>query len=186
MILDFSHITGDDWQIFENIVEKYFEELKNDKKRYPNIIDIQTFPTGSGPDGGRDILVDIEFDDTVSKHTIRWVVQCKCYESDVGPSLLKEVNIPTLLHSYDASGYLLVCKKDVTHSLTELFEDLREKCSMGCKYVFWRGADFQKKILDLNWDTSFMKLYFNDYYKYVKSDYEQMEKFEQEIKKSVE
>src|SRR5580698_6557605 len=110
MSIDFNEILNPNQ--FEDLVISYFEDLKNEKAN--NIIDVNVKPSGTGTDGGRDILVTLQVSDSVSTFYRRWVVQCKFHNSDISTTKISDVNLPTLLYSYNASGYLLVCKQKPT------------------------------------------------------------------------
>lgn len=162
MELSFSHIKKKDWMRFQTITQKYFDELKKDKENFPHILDVKTVPNGSGADEGIDILVTLDFDDTIFKHRVTWVVQCKCYNGDVSPSDLHGVNIPTLVHGHKAHGYLLVCKNGVTAGLTKLFDRLNKECRMEYNYMIWTGDDFKEKIQNLINAETYLKWIFHN------------------------
>jgi hypothetical protein len=143
MSLDFEEIT--DGKKFEDLVVSYFEDLKNEGNN--SIIDVNVKPSGSGVDGGRDILVTFKVTDTIMPFDRRWVVQCKFLANDVSTDKLADINIPTLLYSYNASGYLLICRKKPTSKLSELFERLENNCIFGNKYTIWSGEQFKRLIL---------------------------------------
>ncbi len=60
MTLDFNEITDD--KKFEDLIVSYFEDLKNEKD--DKIIDVNVKLSGTGVDGGRDILVTFKVTDT--------------------------------------------------------------------------------------------------------------------------
>ncbi|MBN8650736.1 MAG: restriction endonuclease [Cytophagales bacterium] len=64
------------WKTFEDLIANYFREVKRDNEF--NIDDVIVQPTGTGSDGGRDILVTFTVDDSVMTFQRKWVVQCKC------------------------------------------------------------------------------------------------------------
>lgn len=161
MTLDFDEIS--DGNKFENLVVSYFEDLKNENP--DKIVDIEVKPSGTGTDGGRDILVSFKVSDTVTTFERRWVVQCKFHASDISTDKISDINIPTLLHSYNASGYLLVCRKKPTSKLTELFERLEKNCKFENKYTIWNG-DQLKRLIYLKSKKEILKQYFPKYYKY--------------------
>ena len=140
--ISFSEIS--DWQAFEDLVTDYFRQVQNDKEF--NVCSVEVQQTGAGSDGGRDILVTLNVDDSIQKFHRIWVVQCKFYERDVHKGDLADVNIPTLIHQYGADGYLLVCKKHLTAPLTNAFEELRKNCVLNYGYEFWNGTNFINRI----------------------------------------
>lgn len=133
-----------DWQSFENLVADYFREVKQDDEF--NIDDVEVLPTGTGSDGGRDILVKFTVDDSVMTFKRVWVVQCKFYEADVNKGHLSDINIPSLLHQYGASGYLLVCKNHYTAPLSDMIEGFNEHCPFKRSYKIWNGSDLLKRV----------------------------------------
>ena len=160
--IDFSEIS--DGHQFENLVADYFRETKEPK----NIIDVDVKPPSEGSDGGRDILVSFRLNDSIISFERRWVVQCNFWETSVPPSELSSVNIPTLVHQYNAHGYLLVCKRNVTSNLTKMFEDLERNCSMRYRYVIWNGDAFLTQLYVLP-PRPLIQKYFPKYYEFVES-----------------
>jgi len=144
---------------FEDLVISYFEDSMT--KKGTNIIDIEVKPSGTGADGGRDILVIISINDNISTYKMRWIVQCKFHSSDISTDKIADINIPTLLHSYNACGYLLVCKQKPTSKLTNLFEDLETNCIFGKKYVSWSGEQFKRRIIS---NEKIIQQYFPKYF----------------------
>jgi predicted helicase len=145
---------------FEDLVVAYFESLKEDKN-----IAVKIKPTGRGADGGRDILVTFTITDGIDDFTRTWVIQCKFHQGSISTDKINDVNIPTLLHSYKASGYLLICKGDVTSKLSNLFEKLEKECIFEHKYTFWNGAQFINRITDRK---ALLKQFFPKYFEYSK------------------
>lgn len=161
MTLDFNEITDD--KKFEDLIVSYFEDLKNEKDH--KIIDVNVKPSGTGVDGGRDILVTFKVTDTVMTFDRRWVVQCKFHTSDISTDKIADINIPTLLHSYNASGYLLVCRQKPTSKLTELFERLEKNCKFENKYSVWSGEQLKRLIL-VKSKKEILQQYFPTYFNY--------------------
>lgn len=159
MKLDFNEIQNGD--TFEDLVVSYFENLKNEKSK--EIIDIVIKPTGPGADGGRDILVNFMITDSLMTFERRWVIQCKFHSKNVSTDKIADINIPTLLHSYKASGYLLICKEKATSKLTQPFERLEQNCIFGNKYIVWSGNTFKLNILN-NSNKNILKQYFPIFY----------------------
>ncbi len=155
MRLSFDEIENGDR--FEDLVDAYFNSLQE----YENI-SVKTEPSGRGADGGRDILVIFTITDGIDSFERRWVVQCKFHEKNISTDKISDVNIPTLLHSYKASGYLLICKGGFTSKLTNLFDNLRKECIFGHKYECWTGTQFIGKFID---DQKILKQFFPNYYK---------------------
>ncbi len=154
-----------DGQQFENLVADYFREMKDAK----NIIDVDVKPPSEGSDGGRDILVSFRFTDSIVSFERRWVIQCKFWKKSVSPSVIATTNIPTLIHQYNAHGYLLVCKNNVTSNLTKMFEELEKNCWMRYRYIIWNGEAFKTQLYTLRSEGPLIQKYFPDFYLFVKS-----------------
>jgi hypothetical protein len=162
MTLEFNEISDD--QQFEELVTSYFEEIKKEKQ--DDVVNIEVKPPGMGTDGGKDILVTFQVSDSVSTFSRKWVVQCKFHNSNISTDRIADVNIPTLLYSYGASGYLLICKNRPTSKLSELFERLEKECRLGNKYIIWSGEQFKRLLLV---KESLLQQYFPKYFEYLMS-----------------
>jgi len=160
--LDLDEIS--DWQTFESLLTDYFKEVKEDR----NIKDIIVEPSGEGSDGGRDILVTFLITDSVVSFERKWVVQCKFYQRAVSKAELASVNIPTLIHEYNADGYLLVCRGNVTSNVSKMFEDLRAKCKMGYSYIIWTASDLITQLL-VQPPQPLIQKYFPEYYEFLRA-----------------
>jgi hypothetical protein len=146
---------------FEELVTEYFRDLKPEPSN--NITNVDVFPSGIGTDGGRDILIEFDLSDDIRIFNRKWVVQCKFHEKAISPSKIRSINIPTLIHSYGAAGYLLVCKTRPTSGLTDLFERLIRECKYNYYYECWTGFQFLNKLyLRNNLHPVFFPQYFND------------------------
>ncbi len=161
MNLDLKEIS--DHKNFEDLIVSYFQDLINEKA--DNILNIDVKPSGTGIDGGRDILVTFQVSDTISTFRRRWVIQCKFHNSDISTDKISDINIPTLLYSYNASGYLLVCKQKPTSKLTELFERLERECRLENKYMVWGGEQLKRSII-VKSNQSILQQYFPAYFEY--------------------
>jgi predicted helicase len=159
MTFDLNEIS--DHKNFEDLVVSYFEDLKNEKGH--NIVDVEVKPSGTGTDGGRDILVTLKVSDSIITFERRWVVQCKFHNSDISTDKISDINIPSLLSSYKASGYLLVCKQKPTSKLTDFFERLENGCEQ--KFIVWSGEQFKRLIL-VKSKKEILQQYFPSYFNY--------------------
>lgn len=153
---------------FEDLVAAYFEGLKYEQGY--KFTDVVVKPSGSGPDGGRDILVTFRLKDGIQVFERRWVVQCKFLGADVSTNKLADINLPTLVHSYNACGYLLVCKQRPTSKLTALFERLSARCHNGYLFEVWSGEQFKRQILSRS-DEALLMQYFPKYFETLKKSY---------------
>ncbi len=160
MKLDLTEIS--DHKRFEDLVVSYFEDLKSEQGN--NITDIKIKPSGVGIDGGRDILITANITDGITTYNKTWVIQCKFHVKNISTDELKDINIPTLIHSYHAVGYLLICREKATSKLTDLFERLQQNCIFQNKYIIWSGEQFKTKILNRE---KILEQYFPEYYSYI-------------------
>jgi hypothetical protein len=147
-----------DGQRFQQIVAELFRCLKTEGHNY-TIADVSVMDSGIGQDGGCDILVDFVFEDIITEHKHRWVVECKCYEKSVGCKDINTNNIDIILNSKDADGYLLVCKKDASSSLKRLFDANNERKKK--KYIVWNGDQLWHLCIQFQ---SLIKAFFPNYY----------------------
>lgn len=142
---------------FENLVAAYFHSLKNSPESGYGIYDVQG--PSVGPDGGKDILVKFRMNDGINEQYWDWVIQCKKSIRTIGLKSIADSNIPSLIHSLGAIGYLLVCSNDVSSSLQTKFEELNRNCRFHYKYKYWIGAEFQRKLSELG-DERLLQSYF--------------------------
>ncbi|NQV91984.1 restriction endonuclease [Candidatus Woesearchaeota archaeon] len=142
MQLSFDEITDGDQ--FEDLVADYFRKLKDEPEN--NITNVEVLQSGVGTDGGRDILIELDLSDDIKIFKRKWVVQCKFHKDTISPGKINSINIPTLVHSYGAAGYLLICKSRPTSGLTEFFERLNKECKDKYQYECWNGNQFLKKL----------------------------------------
>lgn len=160
MNLDLNEIT--DHKKFEDLVVSYFEDLKSEQGN--NIIDTKIKPSGVGTDGGRDILITVNISDGITTYNKTWIIQCKFHITNISTDEIADINIPTLIHSYHAIGYLLICREKATSKLTDLFERLEKNCIFQNKYIIWSGEQFKTKILNRE---KILEQYFPEYYAYI-------------------
>jgi len=158
--LDFKEIENGDK--FEDLVVSYFEDIKNETN---NISNVEIKPSGTGTDGGRDILVSFNVTDGILDFKRTWVIQCKFHNKNISTSNINDINIPSLIHSYNASGYLLIVKEKPTSKLTDLFERLEGNCKLDYKYMIWSGEQFKRLIITKS-IPGILQQYFPNYYSY--------------------
>ncbi len=133
-----------DWRIFEQLVADFLRKIGESTRN--SITHVEVKLGGKGRDGGIDMLVILKISDTLAFHEKKWVVQCKFLEKDIAKSHLATINIPSLIHEHGADGYLLVCKKDVTSGITEMFDNFNKNCRFGYKYEIITGEEFLRKL----------------------------------------
>ena len=162
MQLSFDEIQ--DHKQFEDLVVAYYENLNNLTKL--NTTEIRVEPSGVGADGGCDILVHARSKDIfLSNFKRTWVVQCKFHNADISTDKIADINIPTLIHSYKAVGYLLICKQKPTSKLTQLFERLEKKCTFGYRYKILSGEQLRSMLLhDVEENDAVIRQFFPKYY----------------------
>lgn len=170
--------TGDK---FEDLVVNYFTILKNE--RMHGISNVHIKASGVGVDGGRDIIVDFEVTDTISNFTRSWIIQCKFHKKNISTSEIADINIPTLIHSYNASGYLLICREKATSKLTAQFELLNKNCKLGFQYFVWSGEQFKRLLLSKS-DPQTLQQFFPRYYNFAVRKSSQKRKRSSNKKKS--
>ena len=154
MQLSFAEIKT--WQRFEDLVAAYFRRES---------LGATVTTSGSGPDGGKDLIVRLDLGDAIAKYHRTWIVQCKFSTQNVSPSDLSENNIPTLIHANNAIGYLLICRNGVTAKLASQFTDLTRSCTFQYRYCFWTGEDFLQRLLP---DNDLLRQFFPKYYSFLK------------------
>lgn len=162
---------------FQQLVAAYFRSLKNEKHEY-HIADVDVDDNGVGTDGGFDILVEFHYSDVITKHSYRWIIECKCWDKKRSLSLtdIDTNNILTLLKTKKANGYLLVCKGTVTNNLKQRFRELSNDDEK-VKFEIWEGARFWQGVSERE---NLLKAFFPDYYhkKYIENNAkEQFDKF---------
>lgn len=174
MKIDFSEIQ--DWKEFEDLIADYFREIKSNDSN--NLIDVKVVPSGSGSDGGRDILLKFYINDSIVSFERKWVVQCKFYNRDVLKSNLSEVNFSNLIEEYGACGYLLVCKNGAHVGVTTMFENLRKQCRNGFDYEIWNGSHLRHK---LGFVGNLHKSYFPKYHQYSQEQKAKLDSIKEDI-----
>ncbi len=158
-----------DWEEFEDLVAGYFREVKNEEES--NISSVLVEPSGKGSDGGRDILVTFQVNDSIITYPRKWVIQCKFYDKSISKKHLATVNIPSIIHEYGADGYLLVCKNNPSQKVTEMFENFRKNCRFKYNYWIWEGRELLNRI---QIKDNLLKQYFPKYYKF--TEYKERER----------
>jgi len=158
--LEFEELSG--WQEFEELVASYFRAIKEEK----SIVKVKVEKSGEGSDAGRDILITFRLTDSVSEFKRKWIVQCKFHKKSVSKSNLSGINIPSLIHEYRADGYLLVCRRDVTSVVSNMFENLRKNCRFSYGYEIWTGDELKTKILP---EPNLIQKFFPEYFEFTRS-----------------
>lgn len=128
---------------FEELVAGYFRDLQ---AVYGHVGCKDVDVSGEGTDGGKDILVKLELNDGLTFWQRTWVVQCKFRGRSVSLADIGDHNIPALVHSYGAHGYLLVVRGKVTSKLSSMFERLRSNCRFGYEYRIWEGSHLVERL----------------------------------------
>ncbi|MBQ4478277.1 MAG: hypothetical protein II945_06680 [Bacteroidales bacterium] len=143
---------------FQQIVAEYFRCFKKESNGY-SISNIYVDDSGIGPDDCCDILVEFYFEDAINSHSTRWVVECKYHKRNIGERDIDGKNIDMILKQHNATGYLLVCKKDASSALKRRFKDLTQNTTN--HYLIWNGYQFWHKCIEFK---SLLQAFFPDYY----------------------
>lgn len=133
------------WRQFEELGAAYFSSLK--ESAASGVIDVTVQRSGIGADGAVDLLVDFLIPDFIKTVKRTWVIQFKFYSKSVSPRDIADINIPTLVHSYKACGYLLICKNSPTSKLVGHFKNLSNGCLHRYNYEIWTGEQFRQKLM---------------------------------------
>ncbi len=141
---DFFSELKSDGAKFHSMMEAYFRELNTDESLV-NVLKVTPTPTSIGTDLGQDILVTFEMEDSIKSFTRKWVVQCKFHNKNISPKEILSVNIPSLIASHGANGYLLLCRKYPTSGTAELFKNLAKETPFG--YEIWTGDVIASKLI---------------------------------------
>lgn len=138
MKLSFDEIKN--WAEFEDLAASYFRS----QDEYN--IEVRLSADNSADDR-RNLILSLNYDSPIlSSFKQKWVVQCKFYDRDVRNSDFSDINIPSLIHEYNAVGFLLICREGVMHTLQQKFNNLEKNCKFGYVYRIWTGANFLDKI----------------------------------------
>jgi hypothetical protein len=146
---------------FQQLVAAYFRSLKSEKHEY-HIADVDVDDNGIGTDGGVDIIVEFHYSDVITKHSYRWIIECKCWDKKRRLSLndIDTNNVLSLLKSKKAQGYLLVCKGNATNNLKQRFRELTERDEK-MKFEIWEGTRFWQEVSQRE---NLLKAFFSSYY----------------------
>lgn len=155
------------WQQFEDLCSSYFDNIRDHGAFNRTIIKSNASIGANGPDGGRDILADWTLEDPLRECNRRFVIQCKFYKKTLGLNEISEVNIPGLVHSYKANGYLLICKERVTTQVQDFFEKLNLNCKFNYEYIIWDGSKFEENLIGCN-NENLYKHYFPKHFSKMK------------------
>jgi hypothetical protein len=148
---------------FEELAASYFRKLKEEDN---DIVEVKVEPSGEGVDGGRDIFVTFRINDSLSTFERKWVIQCKFLKRSVSAKDIASVNVPSLIHQYNAEGYLLICRHTPTSGLTNMLEELNRKCKFKYQYMFWSGTDFVERLYNC---PSLQQTFFPKYFRQMKN-----------------
>lgn len=148
-----------DWYTFQQIVTEYFRSLKREKHDF-RISDLDVTDNGVGSDGGVDLMVEFHFVDAITKHSFKWIIDCKYWDKNLSVTDLDTNNMLSLVKSHGANGYLLVCKNNVTNGLKDRFRKLT--CfDEHIKYEIWEGT---RLWFEISQRESLLKAFFPTYY----------------------
>lgn len=121
------------------------------------------FHAGEGPDGGRDLVISrYEEKNGGEKVLVKYVVQCKRYETTVNQSHVQDVS--DTITRYGASGYVLAVTSDISEPLMKKFRDLTERGKI-CKTL----RPFQIYDLLSEHQNRFQKYFPDEYTRFVEA-----------------
>lgn len=144
---------------FQRIIAEYFRSLKSEKHDF-HISDIHVEDNGVGGDDGCDIIVEFHFEDAISRHFHRWVIECKSQKKAVSLDDISTNNLESILKAKSANGYLLICKNDATAKLKRIFNNLNSKGEN--RYIIWSGDELWHRLIKR---LSLIQAFFPDYYR---------------------
>lgn len=143
---------------FQNIVAVYFETLKEFNNGL-SIIDVEVENYGVGPDDGCDILVNFHFADSIMRHKRRYVIECKCHNTNIGVNHINTNRIGGLISQHNADGYLLICKKNASATLRRQFAQISDNESYNLK--IWNGTQLWRLFVK---SKDLIESFFADYH----------------------
>ena len=112
-------------------------------------INCETFWTGVGPDGGRDLIVTEELSGLLSKYQRRWLVSCKHFaHADRSVGVDDIINIKDCMEAINATGFILACSTYPSASLIKRLDELFNPKNI--PYIILDGISIEKRILSVN------------------------------------
>lgn len=162
---------------FQQITAAFFRELVAGPLKRD--FDVIVQENGIGPDGGFDILVEFIYSNVINKHSVRWVVECKCWESNLSPRDINFNKIKGSIEAQHADGYLLICKGNVTDTVKKNFRGWSNGSKI--KYEIWEGHRFWEEINKCG--TQLLQTFFTDYYREHYIDNNMKEKYDQIVER---
>ncbi len=162
---------------FQRIVAEYFRCLKSEKQDF-HIADIEVDDNGVGGDDGVDITVEFFYQDAIDRHSRKWIVECKCWDRNLGPDSFDTNRIHSILSANDATGFLIVCKKDITASLKRTIRGVNKNARNGEKIITWNGTQLWRMFSQ---SMGLIQSFFPDYYQEKFIDNASQQNFEKEI-----
>ena len=126
-----------------------FESLVKDLlSREPNVLRVRKVSPLNQPDGGRDLIMELNLPTNLSQkdgkspyQTKNIVVQCKGYNRSVGKSDVTDIR--DTIDSYNYDGYFLAVSSQITTPLTNYLDSLRNR---GVWIDWWNRDDIEERL----------------------------------------
>ena len=125
--------------LFEQLIRELFECIGN-----------ESFWTGVGPDGGRDLIVKENLIGNLSRIERRWLVNCKHYAiSGRSVGVDDIINITDTLSAVDATGLILACTTYPSAALIRRLDEIKAMKKI-FDYIILDNVGIEKKLLQPN------------------------------------
>jgi len=124
---------------FEQLIREIFNSMGFD-----------TFWTGVGPDGGKDLIITEILHGKISSCEKRWLVSCKHYAHSKRAVGVKDIiNITDTMRAINATGFILSCSTYPSSSLVRRLDELKSK-NKDFNFKIFDGVELEKLILKPN------------------------------------
>lgn len=140
-VYQFQWNTKIDPELFESLVKDLLG-------REPNVNRVRRVAPLNQPDGGRDLIMEwnhpVTFNDEKGNSpfiTKKIIVQCKAYNKSVGKSDVQDIR--DSIDRYDYDGYFLAVSSQITTSLTDYLDKLRNK---GLWIDWWNRDEIEERL----------------------------------------
>tara|TARA_R110002124_G_scaffold65824_1_gene179894 strand:- start:2236 stop:3252 length:1017 start_codon:yes stop_codon:yes gene_type:complete len=112
----------------------------------------ETYWTGIGPDGGRDLIIIEKLTGNLSNSERKWLVSCK-HTANAGKNGrsvgINELGNPVAdCQAIKAEGYILVCSTYPSSSVVNRLEEIENNQNIITK--IWDGVEIEKRLLNPN------------------------------------
>lgn len=129
-----------------------FTELPADGVRFEQLIreilvrsGFEVHWTGTGPDGGRDLVAIERAPGPLAQFERRWLVSCKHYAGSGRSVGLDDVtDISDACSAVDACGFLLACSTQPSSTVVRRLEEIEANRNIVTRY--WDGIELEKRL----------------------------------------